>query len=119
MERGTTVTSELAKKQCVPCRGGVSALQSDEIKSLLGQLAGDWKAVEDHHIEKEYEFSDFAAALAFTNAVGAVADEQGHHPDIYLAWGKVGLRIWTHKIDGLTESDFILAAKADQVDRHR
>ena len=113
------MTSELAKKQCVPCRGGVSALQSDEIKSLLGQLVGDWKAVEDHHIEKEYEFSDFAAALAFTNAVGAVADEQGHHPDIYLAWGKVGLRIWTHKIDGLTESDFILAAKADQVDRHR
>jgi len=113
------MTSELAKKQCVPCRGGVPALQNDEIKSLLGQLGGDWEVVEDHHLEKEYEFRDFAAALAFTNAVGAVAEEQGHHPDIYLAWGKVGLRIWTHKIDGLTESDFILAAKADQVDRHR
>jgi 4a-hydroxytetrahydrobiopterin dehydratase len=113
------MTSELAKKQCVPCRGGVPALQSDEIKSLLGLLSGDWKVVEDHHLEKEYEFSDFGAALAFTNAVGAIAEEQGHHPDIYLAWGKVGLRIWTHKVGGLTESDFILAAKADQADRHR
>ena len=117
--KGTTMTSELAKRQCVPCRGGVPALKRDEIESLLDQLGGDWKVAEDHHLEKEYQFRDFATALAFTNAVGAIAEEQGHHPDIYLAWGKVGLRIWTHKIDGLTESDFILAAKADQADRHR
>ena len=89
-------------------------LTADAIVSLLGQLGGGWRAVEDHHLEKEYRFKDFAEALAFTNKVGAIAEEQGHHPDIYLAWGTVGLKIWTHKIDGLTESDFVLAAKADR-----
>ena len=92
-------------------------LTADAIVSLLGQLGGGWRAVEDHHLEKEYRFKDFAEALAFTNKVGAIAEEQGHHPDIYLAWGTVGLKIWTHKIDGLTESDFILAAKIDQLPR--
>jgi 4a-hydroxytetrahydrobiopterin dehydratase len=70
--------------------------------------------VNEHHLEKEYAFKDFREALAFTNAVGEIADREDHHPDIYLAWGKVKLTIWTHKIDGLTESDFVLAAKADQ-----
>ena len=107
--------SELAKKRCVPCRGGVPALKGDQIKSLLAELGGDWQAVDEHHLEKEYQFKDFVTALSFTNAVGEIAEEEGHHPDIYLTWGKVGLKIWTHKIDGLTESDFILAAKADQV----
>ena len=107
--------SELAKKRCVPCRGGVPALKGDQIKSLLAELGGDWQAVDEHHLEKEYQFKDFVTALSFTNAVGEIAEEEEHHPDIYLTWGKVGLKIWTHKIDGLTESDFILAAKADQV----
>ena len=106
--------SELAKKQCVPCRGGVPPLGADAVAKLLDELGGGWKAVDDHHLEKSYGFGDFAAARAFTNAVGALAESQGHHPDIYLAWGKVRLTIWTHKIDGLTESDFILAAKADE-----
>jgi 4a-hydroxytetrahydrobiopterin dehydratase len=70
--------------------------------------------VEGHHLEKLYTFKDFAGALAFVNAVGRVAEEQNHHPDITLAWGKVRVTIWTHKIDGLTESDFVLAAKADR-----
>jgi len=108
------MTSELAKKSCVPCRGGVPPLQGDEIRLLLGRLGGGWNVVSDHHLEKDYEFANFSDALAFTNAVGAVAEAEGHHPDIYLSWGKVGLKIWTHKIDGLTESDFILAAKADE-----
>ena len=90
-------------------------MKGDEIESLLDQLGGDWRVVGEHHLEREYQFNDFVTALAFTNAVAGIAEEQGHHPDIYLAWGKVGLKIWTHKIDGLTESDFILAAKADQV----
>jgi 4a-hydroxytetrahydrobiopterin dehydratase len=106
--------SELASKQCVPCHGGVPPLNSAEIDTLLPKLESGWKAVSGHHLQKTYEFPDFASALAFTNAVGAIAEEQGHHPDIYLAWGKVRLEIWTHKIDGLTESDFILAAKADE-----
>jgi 4a-hydroxytetrahydrobiopterin dehydratase len=106
--------SELAKKTCVPCRGGVPPLGADEVKRLLGELGADWTAVDNHHLEKEYSFGDFAHALAFANKVGAIAEDQGHHPDIYLAWGKVRLTIWTHKINGLTESDFILAAKADE-----
>lgn len=108
------MTSELAKKNCVPCRGGVPPLEGGDIQVLLERLGGGWKVADGHHLEKEYEFDDFAGALNFTNAVGAVAEEQGHHPDIYLSWGRVGLKIWTHKIDGLTESDFILAAKADE-----
>jgi 4a-hydroxytetrahydrobiopterin dehydratase len=106
--------SELAEKHCVPCRGGVPPLKGDQITALLDTLGSGWQVVDEHHLEKEYAFDDFAQALAFTNRVGAVAEEQGHHPDIYLSWGKVGLKIWTHKIDGLTESDFILAAKADR-----
>jgi 4a-hydroxytetrahydrobiopterin dehydratase len=94
--------------------GGVPPLEGSEIKRLLDELGNDWIVVEDHHLEKEYAFDDFKKALAFTNRVGELAEEQGHHPDIYLAWGKVKILIWTHKIDGLTESDFILAAKADE-----
>jgi 4a-hydroxytetrahydrobiopterin dehydratase len=106
--------SELAGKQCVPCRGGVPALEGEELQSLVRQLGNGWGVVEGHHLEKLFEFSDFVDALAFTNRVGVLAEEQGHHPDIYLAWGKVRITIWTHKIDGLTESDFIFAAKSDE-----
>jgi 4a-hydroxytetrahydrobiopterin dehydratase len=106
--------SELAAKQCIPCRGGIPPLSPAENHELLKKLGGDWRVIENHHLEKTYQFPDFAKALAFTNRVGAIAEEQGHHPDIYLSWGKVRLDIWTHKIDGLTESDFVLAAKADQ-----
>jgi len=78
-------------------------------------MGGGWNVVREHHLEKEFPFPDFAGALAFTNRVGALAEEQGHHPDIYLAWGKVRITIWTHKIDGLTRSDFVLAAKIDRL----
>ncbi len=106
--------SELAKQDCVPCRGGVPPLGEDRVKELLGQLDG-WQAVNGHHLSKDYTFGDFVGALAFVNRIGEMAEQQGHHPDIYLSWGKVGVTIWTHKIDGLTESDFIFAAKVDQV----
>ena len=106
-------TPPLSQRQCVPCRGGVPPLEEDSARHLLGELGGGWRIVENHHLEKQYHFDDFAQALAFTNRVGAIAEEQGHHPDIHLAWGKVVLTIWTHKIDGLTESDFVLAAKMD------
>lgn len=104
--------SELAKKDCVPCRGGVPPLSGDRIADLLGQLDG-WEVVKEHHLTKAYTFPDFAEALAFVNRVGAIAEQQGHHPDLHLAWGKVSVEVWTHKIDGLTESDFIFAAKTD------
>ena len=106
--------SELAEKTCVPCRGGVPPLTAAEIGPLVGQVQ-DWSVVSNHHIEREFKFEDFKTALNFVNRVGSIAEEQGHHPDIFLAWGKVGVKIWTHKIDGLTESDFILAAKIDRV----
>jgi 4a-hydroxytetrahydrobiopterin dehydratase len=105
--------TDLAERRCVPCRGGVPPLGAAEIAPLLEQLAG-WRVVDGHHLEKTYTVRDFAAALALVNRIGAIAEEQDHHPDIYLAWGRVGVKIWTHKIDGLTESDFILAAKCDR-----
>jgi 4a-hydroxytetrahydrobiopterin dehydratase len=107
--------SALAQKECIPCKGGVPPLTEAEIEPLRSQLNGDWKVVNGHHLEREFKFKDFRQALDFTNRVGELAEEQGHHPDIYLAWGKVVLTLWTHKIDGLTESDFIFAAKVDEI----
>ncbi len=108
--------SELAQKVCVPCSEGASPLRGEALASLLESLGGGWRAVDEHHLEKEYRFRNFRDALAFTNRVGELAEAQGHHPDIALSWGRVRLDIWTHKIDGLTESDFILAARADLVE---
>ncbi len=104
--------ADLARRRCVPCRGGVPPLQDEAIRDLLGQLRG-WSVVENR-LTKTYSFQDFSDALAFVTRVGAIAEREGHHPEIYLAWGKVKLDIWTQKINGLTESDFILAAKADE-----
>ncbi len=105
--------SELAKKHCVPCGRGTPPLAGAALADLLGRLNNDWRAVEAHHLEKTYTFPNFADALGFTNRVGEIAEAEGHHPDIALSWGKVRLTIWTHAIDGLSESDFILAARAD------
>ena len=105
--------SELAYKECIPCKGGVSPLTGQELSELLDKLGGGWRVVDEHHLETEYRFKDFRTALAFTNRIGELAETQGHHPDIFLSWGRVRLAIWTHKINGLTESDFIFAAKAD------
>jgi 4a-hydroxytetrahydrobiopterin dehydratase len=107
--------SELAERQCVPCKGGVPPLKGQELARLARELDGGWQVVEERQLEKEYRFRDFREALGFTNKIGELAEAQGHHPDIYLAWGKVKLAIWTHKINGLTESDFVLAAKADKL----
>lgn len=105
--------SDLASKQCVPCTGGVPPLDVNQRAELFKQLHG-WTIERGHHLTKTYTFPDFAQGLAFVNRVGAMADQQGHHPDIFLTWGKVRVDIWTHKIDGLTESDFVFAAKTDQ-----
>ena len=109
------MTKELSKKQCIPCKGGVLPLKGGKLENIHKQLNGNWMIVDEHHLEKEYIFSNFRQALAFTNQVGEIAEAEGHHPDIYLAWGKVKLMVWTHKIDGLTESDFIFAAKVDEL----
>jgi len=109
------MASELAARKCVPCKGDTPPLKGGQLDALAEQLGGDWRAVDEHHLEKLYRFENFREALAFANRVGEIAEEQFHHPDIHLAWGRVRLEIWTHKIDGLTESDFVFAAKADRL----
>lgn len=106
------MTEDLASRRCVPCHGGVPRLGGGEIKTLLEQLDG-WEAVEEHHLKKGYKFGNFDEALKFVNRVGMVAEEEGHHPDISFGWGYAEIEIYTHAVDGLTESDFILAAKID------
>ena len=106
--------TDLAKKTCIPCRGGVPPLKGTQLADLQEKLKNDWKIINEHHLEKEYSFKNFKEALDFTIKVGELAENQDHHPDIFLTWGKVKVTIWTHKIDGLTESDFIFAAKTDR-----
>jgi 4a-hydroxytetrahydrobiopterin dehydratase len=105
--------SDLATRDCVPCKGGVPPLEPEQIEPLLAQVDAGWSAVDHHHLARTYRFKNFAEALAFTNNVGEMAEAQNHHPDLHLAWGRVTVEIWTHKIDGLHESDFIFAAKCD------
>ena len=105
---------ELAERHCGPCREGVAPLTGEALIPY-GQQLPDWKIVEEHHVTRSFRFPDFKVALDFVNRVGAVAEEEGHHPDLWLAWGKVDVQIYTHATRGLTESDFILAAKIDRV----
>jgi len=95
----------------------VPPLKGEELQRMKAQVTG-WQVVDQHHLDKAYTFPDFRTALAFVNQVGAIAEQEGHHPDLFLSWGKVGVKIWTHKIDGLTESDFILAAKIDKLSQN-
>jgi len=106
---------ELSNKKCVPCHGGIPPLKGKELAAIHREIGIEWEVVNEHHIHKEFIFDDFVEALAFTNKLGAIAEQEGHHPDILLSYGKVIVTIWTHKIDGLSESDFILAAKCDQI----
>ena len=106
--------TQLADKTCVPCRGGVPALKGAALAPLSAETP-DWTVVDEHHLHRIFRFADFRQALDFTNRVGELAEEQGHHPDLCLSWGKVEVSIWTHKINGLTESDFVLAAKIDRL----
>ena len=105
--------TDLASKTCVPCRGGTPPLAGKELDELARQVP-QWKVVDGHHITRTFTFPDFRKALTFVNKVGELAEEQGHHPDILLAWGKAKITTWTHKINGLSEGDFILAAKIDK-----
>src|SRR5438105_1763514 len=106
--------SELARKDCVPCRGGVPPLKGAALEQYALQLPR-WTVKNEHHLHCAISFPDFRTALDFVNKVGELAEQQGHHPDIMLSWGHVEITIWTHKIDGLTESDFVLAAKIEQM----
>jgi 4a-hydroxytetrahydrobiopterin dehydratase len=108
------MTEELASQTCIPCRGGVPPLKGDELRQILQEVP-QWEAINEHHVTRTFTFPDFKQALAFVNRVGEIAEQQGHHPDILLTWGKAEITMWTHKIDGLTRSDLIMAAKIDQL----
>ena len=105
--------SKLAEKECVPCKGGTPPLKGGVLAALAKELGADWRVVEEHHLEKEFKFKNFREALDFTNRVGELAERVNHHPDIFLAWGLVKLTLWTHSIGGLSEGDFIFAAKVE------
>lgn len=107
------MSDNLSSRKCRPCEAGAPPLKGDRLAGYARQLGSSWRIVEEHHLENEFRFRDFKDALAFVNRVGAIAEEEGHHPEILLTWGKVRVKIWTHKVDGLTENDFILAAKTD------
>ncbi len=110
-----TENCDLADRTCEPCRGGVPPMTPEEAGAMLSQLGNDWTINETGHLFKQYGFNNFLEAMGFANKVGDLAEEVGHHPDLHVAWGRCGIEIWTHKIDGLAEADFILAAKSDQI----
>ena len=103
----------LAERDCIPCKGDIPPLKGEILQQYRTELSGGWDVVDEQRLEKIYRFKNFQQALDFTVKVGELAENVNHHPDIFLAWGKVKLTLWTHKIGGLSESDFILAAKAD------
>lgn len=111
--------SKLSAKKCIPCNKDVPLLKGHQLLDLHKQLDSGWQIIEEHHLEKEYLFPDFSKALVFTNKIGAIAEQEGHHPNILLSYGKIKIQIWTHKINGLSESDFIIAAKCDEVSRSK
>jgi 4a-hydroxytetrahydrobiopterin dehydratase len=115
----TSEEKPLAERACEPCRGGVPPLKSGAVRKLLTQLDGDWKVVNHHRLEKRYSFKDFHEALEFTNLVGEVAEKVNHHPDLSLGWGFVKVTLSTHKVHGLTEADFVLAARIEALFRKR
>lgn len=105
--------SELSKRECFPCKGAIPPLRGESLMALHKKLGSQWNIIHEHHLEKEFKFRNFKEALEFTQKIGNLAEKQQHHPEIHLGWGFVRVTIWTHKIDGLTESDFILAAKIE------
>lgn len=105
----------LANKNCVPCQGGIPPLGEEAVNRLLTQLKNDWNTSELGHLYKQFKFKDFMSAMNFANQVAALSEQQAHHPDLTISWGACNVEIWTHKINGLTESDFILAAKIETI----
>jgi 4a-hydroxytetrahydrobiopterin dehydratase len=112
---GKIMSSELAEKECKSCDGGTPPLKGEALKQMQSRLGGDWKVLNEQRLEKQFKFRDFRDALEFVNRVGEVAENQNHHPDIYFTYGEARIQIWTHSAQGLTENDFILAAKIDDL----
>ncbi len=110
--------SDLSEKKCVPCEGNIPSFTIEEIHKYLKKVDG-WNVNEDkidgYHLSKDFKFSNFSESQKFVNKVGDLAEEEGHHPDIWFGWGYAKIKIYTHAIKGLAESDFILAAKIDLI----
>ncbi len=105
----------LEQKSCIPCQGGVEPLKGEKVDQYAALLDRQWQVIHEHHLHREYRFPNFRQALDFVNEVGELAEAEGHHPDFHLGYGMVRITLWTHKIDGLHENDFILAAKIDHL----
>ncbi len=105
----------LADRDCAPCRGGVPALDDEGVAPLLADLNAGWRVIDGHHLHKTYRFPDWKQAQAFVDAIGDLAERQGHHPDLQLSWGRVAVEVHTHAINGLAEADFVLAAKIERL----
>jgi len=106
---------KLYEKKCAACAGAIAPMPDPDCRKFLNELGGDWKLIEGKQIEKSYRFHNFREALAFVDRIGTLAESEGHHPDIFLSWGLVKITLWTHKIGGLSESDFVMAAKCDRI----
>jgi 4a-hydroxytetrahydrobiopterin dehydratase len=111
----STMSSDLAKKECQPCKEGTPPLKGGALKQMQSQLGNDWQVLNEEKLEKQFKFPDFKQALAFVNRVGEIAEQQNHHPDIYFTWGQARIQLSTHSIGGLSESDFIMAAKISEL----
>jgi 4a-hydroxytetrahydrobiopterin dehydratase len=107
------MTMDLLSRHCQPMGENAQPLQGEALEHYVGAISDAWTVIDDHHLERTFEFENFVEALEFTNDVGVLAEEEGHHPEITLTWGKATVRIWTHDIDGLSENDFILAARIE------
>ena|SRR5258708_1325850 len=105
----------LFEKRCKPCEGGAQALQPEETVGYMKELAREWRVVDGVRIVREFTFKNFKEAMSFVNKVAALAEEEGHHPDIHIFYNKVGIELWTHAVGGLSDNDFILAAKIDRL----
>jgi 4a-hydroxytetrahydrobiopterin dehydratase len=107
--------TELSKKKCVPCEGGVPPLEADKINELKQQVNSDWQVLENKKIKRSFSFVNFKQTMDMVNKIADIAEAEGHHPDMYVSYGKVEVELWTHAINGLSENDFILAAKIDKL----
>lgn len=109
--------ADLIKQTCVPCEGGVEPLNPDQTEELLKELHEDWMLIDQHRmLARTFAFKDFKESLEFANKVGAIAEEEGHHPDLTIGYGNLGVELTTHAIGGLSINDFILAAKIDELE---
>ena len=106
---------DLGEKKCVPCEGGTPPLGADEIQELKQHIKPDWKISDNAMLSKEYKFVNFKHTMDFVNKVAELAEDEGHHPVMHVSYGKVGIDLWTHAVNGLSENDFIMAYKIDKI----